>query len=151
MPSFRDPVTGRVWTPENVGGGPSPNTPADRAFNPAAQENVIEGTVIQTPPVTELGTVPITAGPTVPIVNLSGATLQAVPARRWQTTMYLNNNSGQTVSPVLTCRFTNGGQLVQTTRAVLPPVAGGVRVGFTVYGPRTDLFVNRAACQVDQP
>ena len=151
MPQFRDPATGRIWTPANVGGVSGPNTPADRAFDPLAQANIVGGTVIQAPSVTELGTVPITAGPTVPIVSFGDVTLNAVPAQRWQMVMYLNNNSGQTVNPVLTCRFTNSGQLVETTRAELPPVAGGVRVGFTVYGPKTTLFVDHSACQVDQP
>ena len=151
MPSFKDPKTGRVWTPANVGGVGGPNTPADRAFDPRAQATVIEGTVIQTPPITELGTVPITVGPTVPIVNFSDTTLQSVPGQRWQMMLYLNNNSAQTVSPVLLCRFTNGSQLVERTRAVLPPVAGGVRVGFTIYGPKSDLFVDNSSCEVEQP
>jgi hypothetical protein len=151
MPSFRDPKTGQVWTPANVGGVSGPNTPADRAFDPRAQATVVQGTVVQTPAITQVGTVPITAGPTVPLVSITDAGLNAVPGQRWQMTMYLNNNSGQPVNPVLTCRFTNAGQVVETTRAVLPAVAGGVRVGFTVYGPRVDLFVDRGACQVDQP
>ena len=150
-PDYRDPATGRVWTPANVGGVSGPNTPADRAFDPLAQAQVVEGTVIQSPMTMQLGTVPITAGPTVPVVSIANPSLQAVPGQRWQMVMYLSNNSGQTVNPVLTCRFTNSGQVVETTRAVLPPVAGGARVGFTVYGPKTNLYVDHSGCQVNQP
>jgi hypothetical protein len=151
LPDYRDPMTGRIWTPANVGGVGGLNTPADRAFDPLAQATVVEGTVLQNPQVTQLATVPITAGPTVPIVSLGTMTLQAVPGQRWQLTMYLNNNSGNSVTPVLTCRFTNGDQVVQTTRATLPLIAGGARVGFTVYGPNVSLFVDRSGCQVDRP
>lgn len=151
VPDYRDSVTGRVWTPANVGGVSGPNTPADRAFDPLDQATVVQGTVLQSAQVTQLGTVPITAGPTVPIVSFGTMTLQAVPGRRWQLTMYLNNNSGNSVTPVLTCRFTNGDQVVQTTRATLPLIPGGARVGFAVYGPKVSLFVDRSSCQVDQP
>src|SRR5262249_13389744 len=98
---FRDPVTGKVWTPENVGGGASdPSNPANRAFNPQAQAGVA-GSTVQTPNVTPIGTVPITAGPSVPIAVIDNATLSAIPSQRWQVVLYLNNNSANTINPVI--------------------------------------------------
>ena len=67
---FRDPVTGQIWTPENVGRGPSHlSRPENRAFNPQAQTTVVQGTSVQTPNVTPIGTVPITAGPTAALLT----------------------------------------------------------------------------------
>ena len=92
-PEFRDPKTGQIWTPLNVGQRTTPDSsPADRAFDPRAQAATVEGIVVQKVPVSPLGSVPITAGPAVPIVTLETATLQAVPGQRWQVTMYLSNN-----------------------------------------------------------
>jgi hypothetical protein len=148
---FRDPKTGQIWTPQNVGRISGPNTPADRAFNPQAQTTVVKGTVVQTPGVSPVGTVPITAGPTVPIAIIDNATLSAIPAQRWQVVLYLNNNSANTINPVIDCRFTNGSNLVEETRANLPPVGGGQRVGLTIFGPQTTLFVDRADCRLTSP
>src|SRR5215212_5491387 len=105
-PEFRDPKTGLVWTPDNVGLVSGPNTPADRAFDPLAQSVRVEGTIVQRPKITPLVAVPITAGPTVPIVNIDSATLQAVPEKRWRIVLYLDNNSARTVVPLLRCGFT---------------------------------------------
>lgn len=148
---FRDPKTGQIWTPENVGGKSGANTPQDRAFNPQGQVITSPGTVVQTPAVTVLGTVPITAGPTVPIAIIDGATLTAIPARSWQVVLYLNNNSAMPINPVIECRFTNAGNVVLTATANLPTVAGGQRVGLTIYGPATTLFVDRADCRLLSP
>jgi hypothetical protein len=106
---------------------------------------------VQRPSIVRLSTVPITAGPTVPIVNMGDATLRAVPGRRWQVVLYLENNSANTVAPLINCRFANSGQLVEQTHALVPPVAAGLRVGMIIYGPKTDLFVNRATCRVTSP
>ena len=57
---FRDPKTGQIWTPQNVGGKSGPNTPQDRAFNPQGQTAAVQGVVVQSPTVTILGSVPIT-------------------------------------------------------------------------------------------
>ena len=151
VPEFRDPKTGQVWTPGNVGLMSGPNTPADRAFDPLAQAVSVEGTVVQSPRITPLGMVRITAGPTVPIVNIDGATLQAIPEKRWQVVLYLDNNSARTVVPLLRCSFTNGGKPVEETRVLVPAVGGGVRVGLTIYGPKTSVFVDRATCKVESP
>ena len=39
-------------------------------------------------------------------------------------------------------------KIVENTRASLPPVSGGQRVGFVVYGPAANLFVDRAECRL---
>ncbi len=151
QPQFRDPKTGQIWTPQNVGGKSGPNTPEDRAFNPQGQAVAVPGVVVQTPSATILGSVPITAGPTVPIANLDDASLTVIPGLRWQVVLYLNNNSAGTISPVIDCRFNNSGNLVEATRANLPPVGPGQRVGLTIDGPPSNLFVDSSNCQLASP
>ncbi len=151
VPEFKDPKTGQIWTPLNVGQRSGPPTPQDLAFDPLSQAVYVKGVVTQRPSLVALSSVPITAGPTVPIVNIGDATLSAVPGRRWQVVLYLQNNSAGTVVPMLTCRFTNSGRLVEETHVLVPAVGAGLRVGMLVYGPRTDLFVDRANCAVKSP
>ena len=151
QPQFRDPKTGQIWTPQNVGGKSGPNTPEDRAFNPQGQAVTVQGVVVQTPAVTLLGSVPITAGPSVPIANLDNASLSVIPGQRWQIVLYLNNNSGGTISPAIECQFNNSGNLVETTRAELPPIGPGQRVGVTIAGPPSNLFVDGSACRLISP
>ena len=151
VPEFRDPKTGQVWTPETVGQDGRPLTgPDDKAFDPQAQNaptKVAEQRLRGRP----VGTVPVTAGPTVPIVVMDNASLRAVPGQRWQAIMYLDNNSGNPVDPVIECRFTNGGNPVMETRALVQTTAPSVRQGLVIYGPRTDVFVDRASCRVTAP
>jgi hypothetical protein len=152
VPEFRDPKTGQIWTPLNVGQGPIGKfVPADRAFDPLAQAERVEGVVVQRPQLTPLGSVPITAAPTVPLVTIDDATLRAAPARRWQVVLYINNNSARTLVPMIDCRFTNSGRLVEDTRVLVPAVGPGVRGGMTIHGPKTDLFVDRALCRIVSP
>lgn len=151
VPEFRDPKTGQIWTPNNVGLVPGPNTAADRAFDPLAQAASVDGVTVQKPKITPLGAVPIAAGPTVSLVNIENATLRAIPEQRWQVVLYLNNNSNRTIAPLLHCQFSNAGKPVEETRVLVPAVGGGVRVGLTVYGPKTSLFVDRATCRVESP
>lgn len=151
VPEFRDPKTGQIWTPLNVGQQSGPPTPADLAFDPRGQAVYVKGVVTQRPSIMPLASVPITAGPTVPIVNIGDATLRAVPGKRWQVVLYLDNNSANTVAPLIDCRFTNAGKLVEDTHVLVPAVGAGVRVGMTIHGPKTDLFVDRAACAVTSP
>lgn len=150
-PEFRDPKTGQVWTPETVGQDGRPLTgPDDKAFDPQAQNapaKIAEQRLRGRP----VGTVPVTAGPTVPILVIENASLRAVPGARWQAVMYLNNNSGNPVDPVIECRFTNGGNTVMDTRALVQTTAPSVRQGLAVYGPRTDVFVDRVTCRVAAP
>jgi len=148
---FKDPKTGQVWTPETVGQDGRPLTqPDDKAFNPQAQ-NVPLQVVEQRVRGRQVGTVPITAGPTVPIVAMDNASLRAVPGQRWQVVMYLDNNSGNAVAPVVECAFTNAGKPVMDTRAIVEPIGPGVREGLLIYGPRVDIFVDRASCRVASP
>jgi hypothetical protein len=151
VPEFRDPKTGQIWTPLNVGQQSGPPTPADVAFDPLGQAVRVEGVVVQRPSIVPLAAVPITAGPTVPIVNIGGATLRAVAGKRWQVVLYLDNNSANTVVPMINCRFTNAGKLVEQTHVLVPAVGPGTRVGMIVHGPKTDLFVDRASCAVTSP
>jgi hypothetical protein len=151
VPEFRDPKTGQIWTPLNVGQQSGPPTPADVAFDPLGQAVRVEGVVVQRPSIVPLAAVPITAGPTVPIVNIGGATLRAVAGKRWQVVLYLDNNSANTVVPMINCRFTNAGKLVEQTHVPVPAVRPGTRVGMIVHGPKTDLFVDRATCAVTSP
>ena len=151
VPEFRDPKTGQIWTPLNVGQQSGPPTPEDLAFDPLGQAVYVRGVVVQRPAIVPLDAVPITAGPTVPIVNLGDATLRAVPGKRWQVVLYLDNNSAGVVVPVINCRFTNGGNLVEQTHVLVPAVGPGLRVGMTIYGPKVELFVDRASCAVTSP
>jgi hypothetical protein len=151
VPEFRDPKTGQIWTPLNVGQQSGPPTPADVAFDPLGQAVRVEGVVVQRPSIVPLAAVPITAGPTVPIVNIGGATLRAVSGKRWQVVLYLDNNGANTVVPLINCRFTNAGKLVEQTHVLVPAVGPGTRVGMIVHGPKTDLFVDRATCAVTSP
>ena len=151
VPEFRDPKTGQIWTPLNVGLQSGPPTPADLAFDPLGQAVYVQGVVTQRPSVVPLASVPITAGPTVPIVNLGDATLRAIPGKRWEVVLYLDNNSANTVVPLLNCRFTNSGRLVEQTHVLVPTVGPGIRVGMIIYGPKVELFVDRATCEVKSP
>jgi len=56
-----------------------------------------------------------------------------------------------TLAPMIDCRFINAGKLVEETRVLVPGVGAGVRGGLTIYGPRTDLFVDRADCRIVSP
>lgn len=151
VPEFRDAKTGQVWTPETVGQDGRPLAgPQDKAFDPNAQDApamIAEQRVRGRP----VGTVPVTAGPTTPVVAMDGATLRAVPGKRWQVVMYLDNNSANPVDPVIECRFLNGGNTVMTTRATVARTAPSVRQGLVIYGPRTDAFVDRSSCSVTSP
>lgn len=150
-PEFRDPRTGQVWTPETVGQDGRPLAgPEDKAFDPAGQ-NVATWVAEQRVRGRPVGTVPVTAGPTTPIVAMDGATLRAMPGQRWQVVLYLDNNSGNPVDPVIECRFLNGSNLVMRTRATVAQTGPSVRQGLVIYGPKTDAFVDRASCNVTSP
>jgi hypothetical protein len=148
---FRDPATGQIWTPETVGrGAVDLSNPVNRAFDPRAQA-ARPTTTAQTPNVQVLGSVPITAGPTVPIAIIGSAALSVIPGQRWQVVLQLDNNSAGMINPVVACRFNNSSSLVEEAQANLPPVAAGQRVGFTIYGPAANLYVNQADCRLVAP
>jgi hypothetical protein len=154
---FRDARTGKVWTPENVSKdnrlepANQPSTPADKAFDPSAQVATAATVTVQRPRAQLMGSVPVTAGPTVPIITIDGPSLQAIPGDRWLTVLYVTNNGGASVDPQIGCTFTNGGRSVQEARVVVPTTAAGTRLGVPVYGPRTNIFVDRVLCRVLTP
>ena len=155
---FRDERTGKVWTPENVSKdnqtpaqqAAMPQTPADKAFDPNAQV-VPNQVVVQHPRGNLMGTVPITAGPTVPVAQIDSPWLQAVPQQSWLSVVYVTNNSAGVIDPVVGCTFTNAGRPVQETRVVLSPARPGERWGFPVYGPPVTTFVDRVVCRLLAP
>lgn len=152
VPDFRDPKTGQVWNQNNVGHSPiGKPTPADLAFNPAGQTTRLNGVVVQRPPTELVGWSPPSAGPNVPLVSLDNPSLSAVPGKQWQVVLYVNNNANGTMVPMIDCTFTNGGKPVEETRVLVPALGAGVRAGILVYGPKTDLFVDRANCRVVSP
>ena len=151
---FRDSRTGRVWTPELVQDDiaeSNPNAYVNRAFDPRAQGAVVPGIVVQHPHAKLMGTVPFTAGPSVPIVDVEAPSLQAIPTKHWLAVLYVTNNSANTVNVVLDCHFTNHGAKVEDTRVMVPPAGPGERLGVPVRGPQTDVFVDRVACGVVTP
>jgi hypothetical protein len=150
VPEFRDPKSGMVWTPENVGRNDKPILPEDKAFDPSAQSAPLQ-LALQKAIAKPVGTVPVTVGPTVPILNIENTTLRAVPGQRWQLVMYLNNNSNQPIDPVLECQFTNAGKLVSATQVQVSRIGPSVRAGIAVAGPRVQFFVDRASCKVTSP
>lgn len=155
---FKDERTGKVWTPENVSKdnqtpqqqAAMPATQADKAFDPNSQ-SVGTQVVVQRPRGNLMGTVPITAGPTVPAVVIDSPWLQAVPQQNWLSVLYVTNNSANVVDPVVGCMFTNGGRPVQDTRVVLSPAGPGERWGVPVYGPPVSTFVDRVTCRLLSP
>lgn len=158
MTQFKDEKTGKVWTPENVSKDNQtpqqqaavPSTSADKAFDPNSQ-TVGTQMVVQRPRGNLMGTVPITAGPSVPTVVIDSPWLQAVPQQNWLSVLYVTNNSANVVDPVVGCVFTNGGHPVQDTRVVLSPAGPGERWGVPVYGPPVSTFVDRVTCRLLSP
>lgn len=151
---FRDSRTGKVWTPDLVEESlaeTNPNAPVNRAFDPRAQGALVPGIVTQHPHAKLMGTVPFTAGPSVPIVEVDAPSLKPIPTKHWLAVLYVTNNSAGTVNVVLDCHFTNGGAKVEDTRVIVPPAGPGERLGIAVRGPQTDLFVDRVACGVVTP
>ncbi|MDP3162745.1 MAG: hypothetical protein Q8N31_22270 [Reyranella sp.] len=151
---FRDERTGKIWTPETVSQDNKlapPTSERDRAFDPRSQMTVVEGVTVQRPRANLMGVLPITAGPSVPIATLDGASLQAVPGERWLTVIYITNNSADVINPVVGCTFTNAGRKVEDTRVIIPAAGPGERLGVPVYGPRVDLFVDQVLCRIMSP
>ena len=151
VPSFRDPKTGQVWTPDNVGESGKPVAPEDRAFDPSGQAVVVGQVNQQNAQVRVVGTVPITAGPDAPLVDIDDPVLRVQPGARWRVVMYLQNNSASTLAASLDCRFTNGGNPVMASYVLIAPVAGGNRVGLTFSGPPSDIYVDSVSCSVLEP
>jgi hypothetical protein len=150
-PEFRDPKTGQIWTPENVGQDGKPLKPGDQAFDPLAQAVVVGGVVQQQATSKFIAKIPVTVGPTVPMVDIDNPTLRVVPGARWRVAIYLNNNTASMMSPIIDCTFTNDGRKVEETWVLIQPTAGGTRVALTFYGPRSEIFVDMVSCRVAEP
>jgi hypothetical protein len=150
-PSFRDPKTGQVWTPEDVGEDGKPVAPQDRAFDPSGQAVENQQVYQQQARVRPVGTVPINASPTVAVVEIDNPSLRVQAGARWRVVLYLQNNTASPLSPSLLCRFTNGGKLVLASYITVPPVFGGQRVGLSFAGPPSSFYVDSVSCSVASP
>ena len=149
-PAFRDPVTGRVYTPSNVSKDGTPVAPEDRAFDPRSQQGTIPvaGT-IQHPPATLIGAVPITAGPgsRIPALTFEPGDLRNSPDGHWVLQLVVANNAGYPISPQIQCAFSNGASVLEIVAVRLDTIPAGQRAQAAVYGPRSDrMFVDNAPC-----
>lgn len=149
--SFRDPKTGHVWTPDNVGEDGKPLDPKDRAFDPNGQVTLSGGVIEQRARIRYVGRVPMTAGPTVPLVEIDSPSLRVRPGKHWLAVIYLQNNSLATLAPTIGCRFSNADKLVEETLVLVPPTAGGDRIALSFQGPPSEIFVDFVACFVGSP
>ena len=160
---FRDPATGRVYNPDNVGQpADKPVPPEDRAFDPRAQGR----TTIGAPPgsgparprtiearTRPIGTVPQVSGPnsSVPLVALEIPSLRIGAQGRWVLQMNLANNSSQPFDAAVACSFRNGERSVDDVLVWLRGVRGGEKVTTEVSGPAAQIFVDNAPCTVRTP
>jgi len=84
-------------------------------------------------------------------MNRAASVAPKMPGQRWQVVLYLDNNSANPVDPVIECSFKNAGTIVVNTRATVARTAAGVRQGLVISGPKIDVFVDRATCNVVSP
>jgi hypothetical protein len=145
-----DTRTGKVWAPNwdslDAYQPTDPSHRVNREFDPRSQTASIPGVINQRPRAQLLGTVPITAGPGVPIMAIDAPSLQAVPGERWVSILYVTNNSGGSIDPIVDCHFTNNGQKVESIRLYVPTAGPGERLGLAVRGPKVDMFVDKVTC-----
>ena len=161
--TFRDPATGRVYDPGNVGQpADKPVPPEDRAFDPRAQgrgtigappgSGPIEPRMIEAP-TRVIGSVPKISGPgsNVPLVALEIPSLHIGPQGRWVLQMNVANNSGQSFDAAVACNFRNGDRAVDSVVVWLRNVRGGDKVTADVAGPPAQVYVDNAPCTVRSP
>jgi len=145
-----DTRTGKVWTPSgdslDAYQPTDPNHPVNREFDPRAQRESVPGMISQRPRAELMGTVPIAAGPSMPLMTIDAPSLQAVPGQRWISILYVTNNSGGSIDPIIDCHFTNHGQKVESIRLYVPTAGPGERLGMAVRGSRVDAFVDKVVC-----
>lgn len=145
-----DTRTGKVWAPNwdslDAYQPTDPNHPVNREFNARGQTASVPGMITRRPRANLMGTVPITAGPGVPIMALDAPSLQAVPGERWVSILYVTNNSGGSIDPIVDCHFTNHGQKVESVRLYVPTAGPGERLGVAVRGPKVEMFVDKVTC-----
>lgn len=125
-----------------------PQRPEDRAFDPREQASIPAPPIERVPVVERLGLVPITAGPNVPLVELSNLRLGSTQRDNWRLSVTLTNNSAEARAPVFICHFMNGGRTVSRARVVSPMAAPGEQMRLTIMGPDTQLFVDKARCDL---
>ncbi len=161
--TFRDPATGRVYDPGNVGQpADKPVPPEDRAFDPRAQGRGTIGAPPGSGPAEPrlieartrvIGSVPKVSGPgsSVPLVALEIPSLHIGPQGRWVLQMNLANNSGQPFDAAVACSFRNGDRSVDDVLVWLRGVRGGDKVTAEVTGPAAQIYVDNAPCTVRSP
>jgi len=145
-----DTRTGKLWTPnwesEDAYQPTDPSHPVNREFNPRSQTASVPGLIAQRPRAELMGTVPITAGPSMPIMLIDAPSLQAVPGKRWIGILYVTNNSAGSIDPIVDCHFANHGEKVESIRVMVPTAGPGERLGVAVRGPRVEMFVDTLTC-----
>ena len=147
-PEFRDPRTSQVWTPDNVGQDGKPVDPADRAFDPSGQAVVVGPPVQVVPTVGVVGQVPISAGPTVPLVEVNGLSLRTGGDGYWHAEFHLQNNSATPRAAKVVCTFRNGDKPVMQADVAVPSAGPGDRLSVTFNGPRDFVFVDGMDCRI---
>jgi hypothetical protein len=148
VPTFRDPKTGQIFTPYNVGQDGKPLDPSDRAFDPGGQA-VVPGPPIEIAPrISSVGKVPITAGPTVPLIEIDNLSIHTSPSGHWHVVFFLQNNSDSTLAAEVACTFQNGEKAVARAVVYVPPAAPGDRLAVFFTGPSTTVFLDKMTCQV---
>lgn len=162
-PTFRDPVTGRVYDPNNVGQpADKPVPPEDRAFDPRAQGRGTIGAPPGSGPVQPrvveastrlIGSVPQVSGPnsSVPLVALEIPSLRIGPQGRWVLQLNFANNSSQPFDASVACSFRNGDRSVDDVLIWLRGIRGGQKVTTEIAGPAAQIYVDNAPCTVRSP
>ncbi len=120
---------------------------SDRAFDPRTQE-VPFRTAVQRPVLRDIGAVPITSGlgTSVPVMTLATPALRLNDTQRWVIDLTAANNSSLTISPEIKCTFMNGEKPVETVSVFLNGIPAGHKVGFNIFGPAGEIFVDKAPC-----
>jgi hypothetical protein len=147
-PVFRDPKTGTLWSPDTVNQDDRPE-PSERG--PDGQP-VFPGPPIELKPRIHLiGNVPVTAGPSVPLIEIDNPSIQTAPEDHWHVVFYLQNNSDSTLAAEVACTFGNEGRTVARAVVFVPTVKAGTRVAVYFAEPTTTLFLDAMTCQVSPP
>ncbi len=153
LPQYRDSRTGTVWVPQmpTEEAAAATTDSSYMAFDPRSQNVRVRGVVVQHPRANLMGTVPITAGPAVPLMTIDAPSLQVIAGRHWLSILYVTNNSAGTIDAVVGCRFANQDRTVEVVRVMVPPAGPGERLGVPVRGPAYDVFVDRITCNLLTP
>lgn len=149
-PAFRDPASGRIYTPSNVSKDGQPVPPEDRAFDPRSQQGgPTLGTSFQMPPWRPIGAVPVVSGPgsSVPAISFEPFSLKPATPGPWVLELAVANNTAYPISPQIECAFSNGGHVVANVAVRLNDIPPGQRVQASIMGPDSaQMFVDNAPC-----